>query len=51
MSEKEKKYRFETISIHGGLQPDPKQVQELYQFIKIMLINLKIQSMQPIYLD
>ena len=34
MSEKEKKYRFETIGIHGGLQPDPTtgaRVVPIYQ--------------------
>src|SRR3954454_23053948 len=34
MSEKEKKYRFETLGIHGGLQPDPTtgaRVVPIYQ--------------------
>ncbi len=34
MSEKEKKYRFETIGVHGGLQPDPTtgaRVVPIYQ--------------------
>ena len=34
MSEKEKKYRLETIGIHGGLQPDPTtgaRVVPIYQ--------------------
>ena len=34
MSEKEKNYRFETLSVHGGLQPDPvtgARVVPIYQ--------------------
>ena len=51
MSEKEKKYRLETIGVHGGLQPDPTTGARVVPIIKITHINLKIQSMQPICLD
>jgi len=50
MSEKEKKYRFETIGIHGGLQPDPTTGARVVPIYQNMPINLKIQSMQPICL-
>ena len=50
MSENQKKYRFETLSVHGGLSPDPVTGARAVPIYQTMPINLKIPNMRQIFL-
>ena len=45
-----KTYKFDTLSLHGGHQPDKNLDHGLFLSIKQRLMFFKIPIMQPLYL-